>query len=645
MGNEFADLDQKLFGWVYRAVRGLVAPTKKRGPGAVPLESLTMRLGVLAEGVAERPTRIEASDGYGGVSGAVIRLPACIDVFPDAVDNALVYVDRTVLAAMARRYGLHRPEDADELVARLAALALVPALRTVVREELPAFDALHARVGAMWLARPTEPPSSPRDRAVAVLVRAVLADQGSGDVDLDRELAALATLRPDRALAPALTIARRIAALPHGRAASQELAGPLVGTLLPAPIAAPVSADAKEADAGALPSGSERKARAPDALRRVELPEEREGENPLEHSFEKIHTAEEYRGGRKAMDGEDQLEEHSDALDELHVKEVIRTREAARSVYRMDGGESFEAADLLHEEPLDGAVFHYDEWDGSHYRSRHCRLVVQVPVVRPGLRVPRRDAASMARERNVRRVFEALEQARRFRPRMPSGSEVDVDAMVERHGFVRAGTEGPTRLYLDRPRLEPDVATLVLLDLSSSSDAYIEQRHVIDVARDAVTVLASVLDQLAAPFAIGGFHSHTRQDCRYLSFKTFDEPWSVARPRLYAVEPTGYTRMGPALRHATSLLEKGPGRRKALLLVTDGRPTDYDRYEGRYGVTDVKKACDEAASRGIAVFALAMAEARKPHLNAMFGPGGYEVLAHPDQLADRLSRAEAFFRR
>lgn len=645
MGVDFSDLDQKLFGWVYRTVRDLVGPSKKQSPGAVPLEPLMIRLSVLAEAVAERPTKIESTDAYGGVSGAVMRLPSHIDVFPDAVSNALLYVERTVLDAMLRRHGLHRPEGCDETEARIAALALVPSLAAAVRDELPAFDELHTQVSTLLLARALEPAASPRAKAAELLARAVLEGKSAEDAVLDAELARIASATPRLALPIALGIASRIAALPAGRASALPLAGPLVGALLPAPEPPAASGAKTEADGGALPTGSERKARTPDSVRRIELPEEREGENPLEHSFEKIHTADQYQGGRKAMDGEDQLEEHADALDELEVKEVIRTREAARSVYRMDGGASFEAADLENEEPLDGAVFHYDEWDGGHYRPKHCRVVVQVPAVRVGSALPRPTKEDAANKRKVRRVFEALEQARRMRPRMPSGSEVDIDAVVERHGFVRAGTEGPTRLYQDRPRIEPDVATLVLLDLSSSSDAWIEGRHVIDVARSAVTIVADVLDELAAPFAIGGFHSHTRQDCRYLSFKSFDDPWSRARPRLHAVDPTGYTRMGPALRHATSLLEEGPGRRKALLLITDGRPTDYDRYEGRYGVTDVKKACDEASRRGIAVFALAMAKARHPHLTAMFGPGGYEVLVHPDQLADRLSRAQAFFRK
>jgi len=641
---DFADLDQKLFGWVYRAVRDLVRPKTAVGPGMVPLEPLALRLAVLAEAVAERPLRIEATDSVGGVSGAVLRLPRAIDVFPEAEANALLYVERVVLDAIALRHGLHRPEGCDDVVARIASVALIPSLVRAVCAELPAFEEFHRGVAASLLARPQIPAKSARGRGAEALARAVLEGGASGDVAIDDALAAIRTASPRTALPLATSLARSIASREAHRDDVLTLVGPLAGALLPRPQATTLTS-APEADAGPLPTGSERRGRSPDAVRRIELPEDRENENPLEHSFEKVHTADEYQGGRKALDGEDQLEEHADALDELDVKEVIRTREVARSIYRMDGGDGFEAADLASDAGPGHAVFHYDEWDGTQYRPDHCRLVVEIPEPKRGRAAPRPTKDEARQRHEVRKVFEALEQARRLRPRMPTGGEVDLDAVVDRYGSVRAGHEGPTRLYLDRPRIEPDVATSILLDLSSSSDAWLEQRHVIDVARSAIAILADVLDELRAPFAIAGFHSHTRQDCRYLALKSFEEPWSSARPRLFAADPTGYTRIGPAMRHATALLERAPGRRKALLLITDGRPTDYDRYEGRYGVTDVKKACDEAAERGIAVFALAMAKTKQPHLAAMFGAGGYEVLVHPDQLADRLSRAEAFFRR
>ncbi len=49
-----------------------------------------------------------------------------------------------------------------------------------------------------------------------------------------------------------------------------------------------------------------------------------------------MQTAETYQGGRKALDGDDELSLHRDALGELDVREVVRTPEAARSVYAME---------------------------------------------------------------------------------------------------------------------------------------------------------------------------------------------------------------------------------------------------------------------------------------------------------------------
>lgn len=71
-----------------------------------------------------------------------------------------------------------------------------------------------------------------------------------------------------------------------------------------------------------------------------------------------------------------------------------------------------------------------------------------------------------------------------------------------------------------------------------------------------------------------------------------------------ALTPTGYTRIGPALRHATALLDREPAERKLLRLVTDGKPNDYDRYEGAHGVADVRQATREAAQGGICAHAI-----------------------------------------
>jgi nitric oxide reductase NorD protein len=389
--------------------------------------------------------------------------------------------------------------------------------------------------------------------------------------------------------------------------------------------------------------GTERAAKAKAEVKVIELPEDREAENPLVHSFEKVHTADNYQGGRKALDGVDELAAHEDALSELDMKEVIRTSEAARSVYRMDLAARLDFDDE-EAEPEPGPEHHlYDEWDGARYLRAHCRLASEKPALPP--RPNRKGIEPDPRTKEeVRRAFEALEQLRRPRSRLPHGSEVDIDALVERYASLRAGHEGPSHLYIERRRVAFDMATVLLLDLSSSSDAWINGRRVLDVERPALVAVADVLDELGAPFAVGGFFSHTHRDCRYVDFKGFDDDWPAARATLFAVEPQGYTRMGPALRHATTLLETAQVTRRTVLLLTDGRPTDYDRYEGRYGVTDVKKACDEAHARGVRVVALAVTDRRRPHLAAMFGEPGYEALSDPSEIAGRLAALEARLR-
>src|SRR3546814_2095925 len=62
--------------------------------------------------------------------------------------------------------------------------------------------------------------------------------------------------------------------------------------------------------------------------------------------------------------------------------------------------------------------------------------------------------------------------------------------------------------------------------------------------------------------------------------------------------------MGSALRQATLLLAASPRRRKLLLLVTDGKPNDLDRYEGRYGVEDTRQAVIEARRQGLLPFCI-----------------------------------------
>jgi len=91
----------------------------------------------------------------------------------------------------------------------------------------------------------------------------------------------------------------------------------------------------------------------------------------------------------------------------------------------------------------------------------------------------------------------------------------------------------------------------------------------------------------------------------------------------------GYTRIGPALRHSGALLDQRATKNKWIILISDGKPNDYDRYEGKYGFKDIKQALQELKQRKINSYALAIEAQAKYYLSQMFGQNQYQILTTP----------------
>ena len=248
-----------------------------------------------------------------------------------------------------------------------------------------------------------------------------------------------------------------------------------------------------------------------------------------------------------------------------------------------------------------------------------------------------------ARDRNrrlIRDLRQRLEIHRAgLRPvgRQFDGEDVDLAALVDNSAAIRAGSADDPRLYLRQQKRRRDFATTVLLDISLSTDSWIENRRVLDVSREAVLVLGEVAHALGDRIQVLAFASHTRNRCHVWEVKGWNDAWPVGRARLGALKPQGYTRIGPALRHATDRLAAEPADRRLLLLVSDGKPTDYDRYEGRYGIADVRQALREAERREVCAHAIAVDAVARSYLPPMFGPGAWHVLPHPDHLPQVLT--------
>lgn len=602
----------------------------------VQLSEVANRLRVLAWALTGEPYAINETDGVGGVRGDAIYLPKELGLAPTPAQNVQAYVLRLAFGLELQGVALGESLSENE---RIVATFLM----WTEREE--AFFARLSGALEPWrelqahCASEEEPP-----RAREALLWRWTQALARGEAPQDELVIQAQERRQSEGLAAAsrwlerelrrLKSARR-APLPNLLWISGVLQNPLRG----AP--AGTSPDLETAPE-ALPTGTEREGKSKEEVEVIEDTMKKEEENPVLHLFEKTDTAEEYQGTRKNLDGSDEMDDHGEAIDELDLRQVMRTNRRTASLYRADllieqSGE--EAAEV----ELEGRAIYYDEWDEKRrtYRPRHCALFSEKPTV---ILEPTRIAEHVGelrqrlrhQIRELRSTFTAISQARALRTRQRDGRELDLDALVDAHAQRVAGRTPDDRIWIARRRRNHDLAVLLLLDVSLSADAWVAGRRVLDVERQAVFAIGEAIGEASFEFEVGAFFSNTRRDCRYVEVKGFKTPWASALPGLFSIRPQGYTRIGPALRHATHLLDRTQAKRKLLILLSDGKATDLDRYEGRHGTADVRQAIREARKKEITPFALAIDADAKVYLPKLFGNSGFEVLPRPELLPQRL---------
>lgn len=250
-----------------------------------------------------------------------------------------------------------------------------------------------------------------------------------------------------------------------------------------------------------------------------------------------------------------------------------------------------------------------------------------------------------ARLRTIaRRLQRHLDLARAAPDRIrgcTEGDDVDLDAWVRlrAHAGQAAATEDAPPIFIQQRRSERSLASLLLADLSQSTDAYATQdTRVIDLIRDALQVFGEALSTCGDAFEMLGFSSVRRQHVRMQYLKGFDEHWGPpCQQRIHAIKPGFYTRMGAAIRYASSRLSERPERQRLLLILTDGKPNDLDIYEGRYGLEDTRHAVQEARKAGLTPFCVTIDSSAHEYLPFLFGSNGYTLIHRAQDLSHRLA--------
>jgi nitric oxide reductase NorD protein len=330
---------------------------------------------------------------------------------------------------------------------------------------------------------------------------------------------------------------------------------------------------------------------------------------------------------------------------------------------------------------LDGArVYFYDEWD--YRRQAHlpgwCRVIER--------RLSGDDFAFIG---DVRRRYSILASRLRrqfafIRPtgwvrvhRSDDGDELDLDAVIEAVVDRRTGHAANERLHIRRDRAARDVATAFLVDLSASTGSAIRppepppvepedpddpgyrfaatdpwdldppspesQRRVLDIAKESVALMCDALQLLGDRHAVYGFSGEGRDRVEFHVAKEFNDRTSPSTwAALAAMQPRRYTRMGPAIRHATAKIAAQPTKTKLLIVISDGYPQDVDygpdRADKEYGLQDTARALRDATDAGIATYCVTIDPAGHDYLRRMCPDQSYIVIDDVPSLPGELAK-------
>ena len=378
-------------------------------------------------------------------------------------------------------------------------------------------------------------------------------------------------------------------------------------------------------------------ANAVEEIQSLAIDKKQQEDYVLMHSFEKIETAEEFNGNWRDFDGKDDLKEHQDALEEMNMRFTVRVDDMVHSVYQADFIENTSIAESAE---VDEKGFHlkYDEWDFKkrNYLPNFCKVYPKTQIKTHPSYYKNTMAKYKTTLNGLRKMLTSVNNKMQQQRRQLQGEAFDLDALTDLYTDIHSGKSPDERVYLSNRKKNKDIAILVLLDLSLSSDGYAAGNRVIDVEKEVSILFGEILHEFDIDFAIDGFYSKTRNFTTYLTLKDFNENWNSAKHKIGAIEPNGYTRIGPALRHAGARLDQIDSKNKWIIVLSDGKPNDYDKYEGQHGIQDIKQALRELNERKINSYALAIEAQAKYYLPQMFGQNHYQILTSPEALLKSL---------
>lgn len=638
------ELDEKLFHFLWKTKRHL--SKKKHSESAVFMDKHKDRLATLACAFFEKTIFLKESSSTGGVSGASLFLPKMVDIFDDKKDNFDVYLFRIVTDSFLNScVTLLKTKDIPEQDYSLLALLLYPALMNELTEKYSIVEKVNTQYSQLIS-------SSKKNKFFEAWESAIFNINSLENASIPKDQKKMIHLLISNSSLAESTLLDTYFDVKEFQNElklenSYEIKSPLISRPAINPITLSLkkskkSKKSKTAEVETLEEVTVKKTKSKEKVTDAQVDEDDPDCNPASLLMEGVQTADIFSGGKKMLDGSDELDDHFDAIEDLEINQLTKSSTQAKSVFKADISINTDYED---EEYLDDAatVYQYDEWNfkKKKYNKNWCSLYESPLRAKNDIRdfVTYKDEILKKNSKEVQRLKQNIEQImlmKRPKNRQRDGSEFDLDSLITAKSDILSGHTPDSNLYISKRQALSDLGVLILIDSSLSSDSWVQGRRVLDVAKESVIVVQEVLENIFSKVMVASFYSNTRKNCIFNIIKSFDEPWKTSAPRLEEVRATGYTRIGVSLRHSVEQLNKIKSKNKVILLLSDGKPTDYDAYEGKRGIADVRQAVREASAQGVNIYSLAIDKDSKFYFPQLFGPNNYEVLKSPQALPEQL---------
>ncbi len=338
----------------------------------------------------------------------------------------------------------------------------------------------------------------------------------------------------------------------------------------------------------------------------------------------------------------------SDQLPNIHFKDTeVSYRDDNRQMWKFieegDEEEAFDAERKIEKgEEITGLPpRHYPEWDYLSQTFRPDWVSVYEALHPKGNSgdIDRLLAKHDALAKRLKRMLDLLKPQEKVRIRyQEEGSELDLDVALRSLIDFKSGSSPDPRINMSHKTSGRDIAVMLLLDLSESLNEKVAgaDQTILELSQEAVSLLAWAVEKLGDPFAIGGFHSNTRHDVRYMHIKGYSEHWDdEVKARLAAMDAAFSTRMGAAMRHAAHYLEAQKADKKLMLILTDGQPSDVDTKDERVLIEDARQAVKELDTKGIYAYCINLDPKADEYVSDIFGKQ-YTVVDNIQRLPERL---------